>query len=252
MAALIRKYIVEGLAFHPPSPPTYDDLDDKVVYKDTYIDHIKPGTALSDDGLDYVLLYSHGNAEDLGTIKNMLTFLSGRLWAEIVCYDYQGYGPFREGQRPSEKATYKDIANVVEYLGEQGIGPEKIVLIGRSLGSGPTCHIAKEHAFAGVILISPLSSAVRTKVQFGIPAIDIFDNLSKIASISAPLMIVHGREDRIVPFTHGEELFRLAIRGHTFLQIPDAGHNDILVGSARATDFVAAVQAFLLDLYDSE
>ncbi|MBB19645.1 MAG: hypothetical protein CMP20_09320 [Rickettsiales bacterium] len=252
MASLLRKYIVEKLAFQPPNPPHYDSVDDIVVYNQTYIKHIDPGKALSEDGLDYVLLYSHGNGEDLGTIEKMLNFLSGQLCAEIVAYDYKGYGPFQEGNRPSEEAVYENINNALDYLMEQGIGPEKIVLVGRSLGSGPTCHLAKEHVFAGVVLISPLTSAVRTQIQFGIPAIDIFDNLSKVASIAAPMMIVHGRNDRVVPFTHGEQLYQTSIRPHTFLQMDETGHNDVFVGTARAGDFLAAMQVFLLDLYESE
>jgi pimeloyl-ACP methyl ester carboxylesterase len=252
MASFLRKHVVEKLAFQPPNPPTYDSVDDLAVHNGTFIKHVNAGKALSEDGLDYVLLYSHGNGEDLGTIETMLTFLSGQLCAEIVAYDYKGYGPFQEGARPSEETAYQSINNALAYLLEQGIGPEKIVLVGRSLGSGPTCHLAKDRVFAGVVLISPLTSAVRTQIQFGIPAIDIFDNLSKIKSITAPLMIVHGRNDRIVPFNHGEQLYESAISPHTFLQVDDAGHNDVLVGSARAADFVAAMQEFLLNLYEIE
>merc|ERR1711916_38412 len=125
MAGFLRKHVVEKLAFRPPNPPTYQNTDHLVVYNGTYIRHINPGKADTDDGLDYVLLYSHGNGEDLGTIENMLTFFSGQFCAEMVAYDYQGYGPFQDGKVPSEEAAYQNINTVLDYLQEQGFGPER-------------------------------------------------------------------------------------------------------------------------------
>jgi len=110
-----------------------------------------------------------------------------------------------------------------------------LIRFGRSLGSGPTVHLASylndEKKIAGVILQSPLSSAIRVvsnKLAL-IPAVDMFENIKKISKITSPILIMHGTDDEVVPYSHGVEL-KTKVEGKRlwkFLSLAGAGHNNI-------------------------
>lgn len=246
MSSLVKTHVVERLAFHPPTPPTYETTDDLVVAGSTYISHFNPGLCLSEDGKDVVVVYSHGNAEDLGACAQRLAVFAKHWNVELVAYDYTGYGPFQT-QSPSEEACYGNMADVIEYLEAEGVGTDKIVLMGRSLGSGPTCHAASLATYAGVVLVSPFTSAARTKLPWLLcpESIDIFNNLTKISSVYAPLLVIHGNQDRVVPYAHGVQLFDAAPKSRTFLKVEDAGHNDLLQNGTRVATFLEAIGTFL-------
>ena len=197
---------------------------------------------------DHCLLYSHGNAEDLGQTVPLLVRLAEEFGISAACYDYQGYGPSRGAAQPNEDRCYRDARTAYEHLCvAEGFERRKVVLFGRSLGSGPTVELARalsqgageEHRFAGVVLQSPLTSAVSV-VSETLSAMvgDMFENLRKLPSVRRPVLIVHGTEDRVVPLAHGQQLanaLRVADahldeprrRLFHFQQIDGAGHNDI-------------------------
>lgn len=244
MASFVKTYIVERLAFCPPNPPGYDSVDDIVVAGSTHILHLNPGKCLSDSGRDVVVLYSHGNAEDLGKVEKMLKDFAGHWDVELVAYDYTGYGP-NQTQKPSEEACYANMEEVLGYLATENIDSSQIVLMGRSLGSGPTCHAASLRQFAGVVLISPLLSAARTKIPMDLGKIDIFCNIDKVDRIHWPLLVIHGDQDRVVPYSHGTELYNAAPKAHTFVTVEDAGHNDLFYGPGRLSAFLLTVAKFM-------
>lgn len=155
------------------------------------------------------VIYSHGNAEDIGQAKHLAIYLSEHLQVDILLYDYTGYGTSRG--RPSERNCYNDIESVFKYLVDtKNVKTQDIILYGRSLGSGPTVHLAhllslNNIHLRGVILQSPISSAVRVVSESlaKIPGVDMFENIKKIGSIHFPILIVHGDSDQVVPFSHG-------------------------------------------------
>src|SRR3989338_3221925 len=83
---------------------------------------------------DYCVLYSHGNAEDLGQIVPLLWKISNEFGIAAASYDYLGYGPSRGDHYPEEIHCFRDIRGAYEHL-KQYFEPEKIILFGRSLGS---------------------------------------------------------------------------------------------------------------------
>lgn len=108
---------------------------------------------------------------------------------------------------------------------------------GRSLGSGPTTHLAAalsslKQIVAGVILQSPVLSMYRVVFQFrfSMPG-DLFCNIDRIADIESPITIIHGTRDEVVPFWHAEILFETCQQEWRFkpLWVTDAGHNNIEV-----------------------
>ena len=173
-----------------------------------------------------VLLYSHGNAEDLGMIRYRMKQYVER-GCGIAAYDYEGYG--QSGGTPSESATYRDIERVWTWLvEEQKIAPESIVIHGFSLGTGPSCHLAEKVKARALVLEAPFLSTFAVAGMDFLP-LDRFPNIDRIAKIEMPLLIIHGDADRIIPHAHGEKLFEAANEPKKFYTVEGAGHNNILL-----------------------
>jgi fermentation-respiration switch protein FrsA (DUF1100 family) len=115
--------------------------------------------------------------------------------------------------------------------------PQRIILYGRSLGSGPAVHVAAKFAphLGGLVLHSPLMSCIRVVLSGGclyktcLRPCDAFDNALLIDRVSMPTLVIHGALDDIVPFEHGEYLFHRCRSSVRPLWVSDAGHNDIEV-----------------------
>lgn len=181
---------------------------------------------------DFVILFSHGNAEDLESSTPLLQEISNTLGAVIVTYDYPGYG-FSTGS-PSEKGCCDAVHEVFEYITDKMNIPSKsIVLLGSSIGSGPTVDLActlhsLETPLAGMILVSPIESVVNTVLPIAKYFItDMFENYKKIPYISARTLILHGKSDTIVNCSAGKTLARLSRNLESLHLIPNTGHNDI-------------------------
>jgi len=188
--------IISTLLFQPPAKPTY--LSSKKYFWITNTNDIKiPVIFLRQDKARYTLLYSHGNAEDLGMIYNYLVEISELLNVNILAYDYSGYGlggrridNIEKKVEPSEQNCYIDIEGAYEYLTKvELINPSEIILYGRSVGSGPTCYLARRlnaagMKVAGVVLHSPFVSVCRVVLDCGIEMpYDIFPNVSRIKDV---------------------------------------------------------------------
>eukprot|EP01083_Nonionella_stella_P213109 768889_1 len=180
--------IVEQLAFIPPDRPEAHEqmkIENKGNLKIVQ-NSVGNNVALLwfDFDAEFTILYSHGNAEDLAGSKATFIDLATYLECNFCAYDYSGYG-LSEGQC-SEKACFADIERVFEFLTqERKINASKIILFGRSLGSGPTIHLASLHNnLAGMILQSPLRTAIKTQmpdwVGYVFKKIDIFTNEDKV------------------------------------------------------------------------
>lgn len=172
------------------------------------------------------VLLCHGNAEDLGVGYLGFRQLAGylrKVGAVLIVFDYSGYG-CSGGDKPSEKQCYADAEAVLQMIQtERRIPRRSIVLMGRSLGSGPATEMATRYNdFAGLMLISPIASAVSVlgkRVRYALRTADIFRNLAKIDKVTyAPVLVVHGQVDQVVPFWHGEELYNLLIESHRKLR----------------------------------
>uniref|UniRef100_A0AAV2LLU0 Alpha/beta hydrolase domain-containing protein 17C n=1 Tax=Knipowitschia caucasica TaxID=637954 RepID=A0AAV2LLU0_KNICA len=108
----------------------------------------------------YTLLFSHGNAVDLGQMCSFYIGLGSRINCNVFSYDYSGYGA--SGGRPSEKNLYADIEAAWQVLrNKYGVAPENIILYGQSIGTVPTVDLASRYECAAVILHSPLMSGLR-------------------------------------------------------------------------------------------
>lgn len=189
--------------------------------------HVKRAAA----GTDRVILYSHGNAEDLGQRLPYLDLMSQLCAADVLAYDYCGYG-LSEG-RPSEENCLAAIDAAYEYLLDR-FHPSRIVVFGRSIGSGPSVDLAVRHPeIRGMVLQSPLESCGRT--VFGNNAltswigyrIDMFKNYEKIGKVTCPVLVMHGTDDDIVPVDSGVAIYEACQKAVEPLWVEDAGHNDM-------------------------
>jgi len=96
------------------------------------------------------------------------------------------------------------------FVGEIGIDEKDIIVCGRSIGSGPAVHLAANRNPGALILISPFKSIQETASSilgiFKFLVKDRFNNINKIKTVTCPLLLIHGQQDNLIPFTHSLEL----------------------------------------------
>ena len=180
---------------------------------------------------DVTWIWFHGNAGNISHRLENLTLLHRQLGVNILLFDYRGYG-LSEG-RASEKGTYQDATAALEYvLSRQDIAPHRIVYFGRSLGAAVALWLATRRRPYGLILESPFAS-VQDMAKVAFPHLPLhllvrgkYDSLSRIASVSCPLLILHGARDEIVPVEQAQRLYAAAAQSKALFLIPGAGHND--------------------------
>jgi pimeloyl-ACP methyl ester carboxylesterase len=177
----------------------------------------------------YTIIFSHGNAEDIYLVQTYLqSYFLKKVSINAIVYEYTGYGE-ANGKIPADSSLYDDIETVYLYLTENmSISPKNIILYGRSIGSGPSCYLAEKHEVAGLILHSPLMSALRVvlNLRWTLP-FDKFPNIDRVPNINCPIFIIHGRRDEIVPFYHAIELHANSKLKYPPYYVDGAGHNNI-------------------------
>ncbi|XP_028555795.1 alpha/beta hydrolase domain-containing protein 17C [Dendrobium catenatum] len=208
----VTSTIAAKFAFFPPSPPSYTVVACVGGGGGLTIPEISPAASEGVDvlrlrtrrGNDIVamyvknpragatLLYSHGNAADLGQMFSLFVELSARLRINLMGYDYSGYG--QSSGKPTEYNTYADIETVYECLKEQyKVADEDIILYGQSVGSGPTLDLASRLPnLRAVVLHSPILSGLR--VLYPVKHtywFDIYKNIDKINLVKCPALVIH-------------------------------------------------------------
>jgi len=184
-----------------------------------------------------VVLYSHGNGEDIGSIRPLLTQFQQR-GISVFAYDYPGYGT--STGRPSESGVHAAAEAAYRYLTQQkGYAPASIVLYGRSLGRGPACRLAGRYPAAGIILDGAFSSTFRVMTQIKLLPFDKFDNLAILPKLDCPILLIHGKMDSVIPFAHALKNEAVLTGAAETLWIETANHNNLIeVGGDRYWDTV--------------
>lgn len=173
----------------------------------------------------YTVLFSHGNAEHIVHGLDHLHAMRNAGFS-VLAYDYSGYG--LSTGRPSERAAYGDIQAAYDYLTRsKGVPPERIILHGRSLGGAVAADLASRHPAAGLVLESTFTSAFRVVRPYPILPFDRFRTESKLPRIRMPVLVIHGTEDEVIGFWHGQRLYELARGPKQRLWVPGATHNDL-------------------------
>lgn len=171
------------------------------------------------------LLWSHGNAEDIGYLHQRFESFHARGYG-ILAYDYPGYG-ISDGS-PTEQGCYNTAAVAWTHLTSTlQVKPDQILIYGQSVGSGPACWLAERESCAGLVLVSPLTSAFRAVTRIPIFPGDQYPNIKRIREIQTPLLVIHGNQDRVVSQWNGKKLYELHSGPKQFFDVTDAGHNDL-------------------------
>eukprot|EP01084_Bolivina_argentea_P297366 512280_1 len=204
-----KRNIVESIAFNPPNrPQLHQQMKIQNKRNLQFLrNSLNNKIAVLWYNLDaqYTILYSHGNSEDIAGSRKIFSQISNKLNCNLCAYDYSGYG-LSDGIC-CEKAAYCDIECVFKFLTEEhNINRKNIILFGRSLGSGPSVHLG------ALILQSPLRTAMKTQLPdwlcYLFKNIDIFKNEDKLINITNyPILIIHGTNDYVVPYSHGKYLY---------------------------------------------
>ncbi|AXK38862.1 alpha/beta hydrolase [Crenobacter cavernae] len=184
-----------------------------------------------------VALLAHGNA---GNISHRMDYapMFHRLGYSLLLFEYRGYG--RSEGRPSEEGTYADARAAWRYLvAERGFPPERIVLVGESLGGAVVARLAADERPGALVLASSFVSVPELAAELypWLPARWLaryrYDALEALGRVSSPVLIAHSRQDDIVPFSHGERLFAAVKGPKAFLELA-GGHNDGFLFSREA------------------
>lgn len=182
------------------------------------------------------VLFLHGNAGNIGHRIETLEMLHAAGAATLII-DYRGFG--ESSGKPTEQGTYRDARAAWNWLvHERAIEASRIVIFGRSLGSAIAAHLAAEVRPAGLIL----EAAFRSMPELGAhhyPWAPVrwlsrfrYDTADSLRRVECPTLIVHARNDEIVPFEHAERL--AAIQPPVVELLPlDGGHNDAMFASYR-------------------
>ncbi|XP_078446235.1 alpha/beta-Hydrolases superfamily protein isoform X2 [Wolffia australiana] len=262
---VVTSSIAAKFAFFPPSPPSYsvvaDEINGRISIPEVsaslaalparsrrrvgdvdvlrlrtrrgneivavYVRYLTKEGAGSTVG-PLTLLYSHGNASDIGHMMDIFLELSVHLRVNVMGYDYSGYG--RSTGKPTESNTYADIEAAYQCLRDQyGAREDQIILYGQSVGSGPTVDLASQLAsIRAIVLHSPILSGLRVLYPVkGTCWFDIYKNIDKIETVACPILVIHGTEDDVVNWSHGKRLWELSKEKYEPLWITGAGHSNL-------------------------
>lgn len=184
-----------------------------------------------------LVIFFHGNAGNIGHRLDYLRMFHDLGFATLML-DYRGYG--RSSGAPSEQGTYRDADAVWQHATQVlGFSAERIVLFGESLGGGVAAHLAEEHRPGALVLASTFTSVPDMGADL-YPLLPIrllarirYDTLSRLPRIACPVMVIHSRNDDIIPFAHGRKLLEAAHAPKRFLEI-EGGHNEGFVFGREA------------------
>ncbi|KAM0979403.1 hypothetical protein ACFX13_015545 [Malus domestica] len=229
-------------AFFPPNPPSYKVVKDEATglllldplpHREN-VDVLKFPTRRGNEIVAvYIrhpmatstLLYSHGNATDIGQMYELFIELSIHLRVNLMAYDYSGYG--QSSGKASEHNTYADIEAAYKCLEERyGAKQEDVILYGQSVGSGPTVDLAvRLPRLRAIVLHSPILSGLR--VMYPVKRtywFDIYKNIDKIPLVKCPVLVIHGTSDEVVDCSHGKQLWVLCQEKYEPLWLKGGNH----------------------------
>ena len=188
------------------------------------------------DGARGAILFCHGNA---GNISHRLESIQifHRLGLDVFIFDYRGYGQ-SEG-KPTEHGTYEDAEAAWQYLTEERqLPPEQVIVFGRSIGGAIASWLAQRHT-PGALIVESSFTSLRDAASTLYPYLPIrlflrfeYNTVDYLRGVSCPVLIVHSRDDEIMPFSHGIRLFEVASDPKDFLEIKGT-HNEGFIMSGR-------------------
>lgn len=234
--AILVRLLENSITFHPTSrlELTPDDygLDYREIRLELAAEHITlHGWRFEPTGAELpVLLVCHGNAGNISHRLEWLVPMLKRGWGAVL-FDYRGYG--LSSGKPSEQGLYHDCEAVYNYLTDElEIAPGRIVVFGRSLGGAPAAWLAARKPVGRLVLEGSFpSAAAMARRLFGFLPLHyagryrwpVAQNLRRVG---APVLVIHGTQDSVVPYALGEKLAASATAGQnvTFRRVEGGDH----------------------------
>ena len=217
---IITFFFQSNLIYHP-SGNNYPK--DQVTNEPTEIEKVKITTV---DNIDLVawfynkdiekfktILFFHGNAGSLDNRTYKLNHFKD-LNVNFLIIAWRGFSG--NAGKPNEVGLYNDAASAIKWLKSKGVTEKNIILYGESLGTGVAVEVAQNKNYAGVILESPFTSMVNIGKKYypffpvSLLLKDKFESYKKINNIFVPVLIMHGKVDKIVPYDMGKKMYELA------------------------------------------
>lgn len=191
---------------------------------------------LAGPGRDTVL-YFHGNGGALGDRVPRIRTLAA-LGFSVLAIDYRGYGG--SGGQPSEAGLARDADAAYAVLRDRGVAPDRLLVYGESLGTAVAVSLAARRPVGGLILDAPFSSVVDVAADryWMLPVrwllADPFRSDLAIRHVAAPILMLHGDRDDIVPIRYGRRLLSRAPPGARLETLEGAGHTVLQDPRAQA------------------
>jgi uncharacterized protein len=176
------------------------------------------------------LVYFHGNGGNLSVWAPILTGIAQQGFS-VLAFDYRGYGA--STGRPTERGLYRDVEAVLDHFWRSADRSRPVVYWGRSLGTVMATYAATIHAPAGLILEAGFPDArslVRRSPLLAVLALFStyrFPSAEFLQKIEAPVLVMHGDDDHVIPFAQGRALFDRVRGPKEFVTIPNGDHNDL-------------------------
>ncbi len=233
----IEPLVEPGMIYFPTRVMGGDPKTMGLEYEDVYLetaDGVKiNGWFVRNRASPKVVLLFHGNGGNLSHRLDMIQLLHA-LPANIFAIDYHGYG--RSQGHPTEKNLYLDADAAYRYLVEQkNYPPSSIIVMGSSLGGAVGTYLATQKKIGGLVLLRTFTStpamAPRVNPLYRWPIIwprSRFDSLSRMSRINVPVLIVHSKQDELIPYQMSVELYEKANQPKELLLLEKGGHNDLI------------------------
>ncbi|MFH1957506.1 MAG: alpha/beta hydrolase [bacterium] len=180
------------------------------------------------------VLFCHGNADNISYFLDEVKQFNGMGFGVFI-FDYRGYG--RSGGKPCEAGIYLDAAAAWNWLiGSKRLLPADIIVVGRSLGGAVASHLAAEHK-PGFLSVESAFTSIEDMSRIKYPFLPVkyllkyhYRTVEHIRNVRCPVLVVHSREDKEVPFSQGLRIFQAANNPKEFLEIK-GGHRDGFITS---------------------
>lgn len=233
MVYFLHQFFINSIAFYPSRPIAYTGshafIHERMITTSDGIP-IHAYYLAETDKQRKLLIYFHGNAGN-NSHRIYDAVMLYKMGVDVLLVSYRGYG--RSEGSPSEQGIYIDAESSYQYaLKDLGYRSKDIIILGRSIGSTAAVDVARHKDLAGVILVTPLLSGADMAGHMGLGFLayfvkDIFNNRAKINNIKAPVLVIHGTADAIVPYSQGLALFETFTGVKKLVTIQGGGHNTL-------------------------
>jgi fermentation-respiration switch protein FrsA (DUF1100 family) len=247
---MILEFSEKGLVFFPDPHLVGTPIDVGLEYEDVFFDTSDAvklhGWWVPAPGAP-VFLWFHGNAGNISHRLENIKLLHDLVGVQVFIFDYREYG--RSQGRISREGSFLDAAAAYRYVTETRRVPAgDAVLFGRSLGTALATDLAVKNPCRALILESAFTNSSDMAKMLAPFLFDWrprvpYDNLGKIANVKAPVLIIHGSDDEIIPVEMGRKVFAAANSPKDLYIIPGAHHNDTYVVGSK--DYFQRLQAFI-------